>query len=175
MASRTGYPESAEVAPEPGASRHLVPASQLGARMRPTIVGPGSGRANHCSRLSLNVHSSQATPRSNWEIPGASVTELGSDIARGGSDDRSRIQLTSRVTGLRPTGLVTVGAAALISPSSASRSPSGIGGRSRIFERIQIRWSDPCVPERDACVVERPDDQDPRGSRGPHSPGLGRG
>src|SRR4029079_9516360 len=32
----------------------------------------------------------------------------------GGSDQRSRIRITSRVTGHRPTGLVTVGAAAVI-------------------------------------------------------------
>lgn len=48
-----------------------------------------------------------ADPRSNRELPGASVTEPETDIvleARSGR--RSRIWITSRVTGHRPAGLV---------------------------------------------------------------------
>jgi hypothetical protein len=99
----------------PGAHAHLVHASRSGARVRPTIVGGKRDQGAIAPHAGTSVPSGHATPRSNQEVPGASVTEtetaFRSEEVRG---DRSRVRFTSRVTGLRPTGLVTVGAAAVI-------------------------------------------------------------
>jgi hypothetical protein len=137
--SSSGYRESHEDAAGPvhDGTWYECPGLVRGCARPSTVRDPDEG-AIATGRTS-GVPSSHATPRSNREVPGASVTGSETDIRpEEVRDERSRVRFTSRVTGLRPTGLVTVGAAALIEFISRPRENAKRCGPSGRRRRVRV-------------------------------------
>ncbi len=123
-----------------GAWMHLVRASRCGARMRPTIEPACRGQGCHCpcSWGGRNVLHTPTRDRTGNKHLGRRSRIRKRTLSRGGSREGSRFPITSRVTGsFGHQARKSVGTAALIARSRiiCHRSPSGIGGRSRISGR----------------------------------------
>jgi hypothetical protein len=122
-----------------------------------------------CLGLNFYLRHPAIEPGETWGVGHGT----GNGIARGGSGDRSRIRFTSRVTGLRPTGLVTVGAAALIwlhqrtCRPPVSEGDLAFSGRSSATlgrwvsptedpTQVEIRLDDPGRADQIRIVTDRP-------------------
>ena len=155
------------IAVRDGALAHLVPASRIGARMRPTIARGISGRVGHGAPGNRRGKFHLRRNAIAREPPGASVTDqesaFGSPDDGSGAGDPGPDHEPSNYgsSASRPDSV----AAELIAPNHSRHIDRLPGLRGAIF-RVHVRRSGPAGPS-DARVAECPAGRARPGRRGP--------